>query len=236
MTHVVSSKSTALDANSFVYTEFVAHVANVQQQINQAAKHLENLAQKKHSDSNKLQSQEIQFIDPFGNKFKKSYFHHELIGNIINKLRKNYVPKYLQKYIKFGWMKNDSIIPIQDSDLKQNVAECQNTTLVTYVTITAWLGYCSYMLSNQKVLNLLVTDTVESLKQKLGLNNEVSEIQLRLGASRNYSCIPDVRDWQSAKELKSNDTVLSCELFQDNWILMVNVTDDKVSLLLLLFQ
>ncbi|CAF2045554.1 unnamed protein product, partial [Rotaria magnacalcarata] len=87
---------------SFVYKELVLHVQTIQQQMIKLAKFIDDQCKTDEKIREKLKSRSFTFVDPYGNPTTNEYFDHEIISTIFNKYKKDYVPKYLQKWIKLG--------------------------------------------------------------------------------------------------------------------------------------
>ena len=62
---------------------------------------------------------------------------HELINGVVKIFKKNYVPKYLHQWIRFGQMIGNEILPLNESNLNSSVRQYQNKyPIITYGEIT----------------------------------------------------------------------------------------------------
>ncbi len=67
---------------------------------------------------NELKSRSLTIIDPYGDPVSKKYMDHELISTVLQKYKKNYVPKYLHHWIKFGILGPNCMSPLRNSELQ----------------------------------------------------------------------------------------------------------------------
>ncbi|CAF3279786.1 unnamed protein product [Rotaria socialis] len=105
-TAVISKLSTA-----FVYEDLVFHAHAIRQQNIEIATLIDNKYKNDKKKRKELKSRSLTFVDPYGNPTANAYFDHETINTIHSKYKKDYVPKYLQKWIKLGKMnQNDTQI------------------------------------------------------------------------------------------------------------------------------
>ncbi|CAF1427889.1 unnamed protein product, partial [Rotaria sp. Silwood1] len=121
-----TAASTAIiskDLSSFVYQDLIFHVQSIQYQMIEIAKYLDDRWKNEQKIQKELKSRSITFVDPYGNSITNKYMDHELISTLFMKYKKNYVPKYLQKWIKIGTMNQNSISTCTDSELKSSVFE-----------------------------------------------------------------------------------------------------------------
>ena len=59
--------------------------------------------------NDELKSRLFIFIDPYRYRFVKRFMDHTIINKIIIEFKNNYIPNYLQQWIKIGTL-NDDII------------------------------------------------------------------------------------------------------------------------------
>ncbi|CAF4415218.1 unnamed protein product, partial [Rotaria magnacalcarata] len=103
---------------SFVYQDLVVQVQAIQQQMIDIAKFIEDQCKTDKKIPKELKSRSFTIADPYGNPTVNEYFDHETISTIFNKYKKDYVPKYLQKWIKLGEMNQNGISPLNENELK----------------------------------------------------------------------------------------------------------------------
>jgi len=112
--------------SSFVYEDLVSHVQTIQNPIYEIVKILNDRWENEKRKRNELKSRSLIFIDPYGNRTIKKYMDHELINKIIIKYKKDYVPKYLQQWIKIGTINENAISSLNDCQLKSNISYYPN--------------------------------------------------------------------------------------------------------------
>jgi hypothetical protein len=99
---------------TFVYEDLISKVQMIQNQMNNIQIVLTNRWKIEKRKRDELKSRSLVFIDPYGNRTVIKHMDHEFIHNVINKYKKDYVPKYLQRWIKVGIMKDNIILPLND--------------------------------------------------------------------------------------------------------------------------
>jgi len=203
-----------------IYEDLVSQVEIIQNQTIEIETFLNDRYKNKISDE--LKSRSLTFIDPYGNHMTNKYFDHELISNVINRYKKNYVPKYLQSWIKFGTMKENQISPLNDSELKSTVADFENDyQFITYGQVTVWFKG-DYDSSQEKFESrVLLMDNLEKIKMQLLEQQHFTGIELKL-------CMIDEKSWNEGTLLKSEDTIMSRQLYQDNCVIMAKIFKEKV--------
>jgi hypothetical protein len=203
-----------------IYEDLVSQVETIQNRTIQIETILNDRYKNKISDE--LKSRSLTFIDPYGNHMTEKYFDHELISNVINRYKKNYVPKYLQSWIKFGTMKENQISPLNDSELKSIVADFENDyQFITYGQVTVWFKG-DYDSPQEKLESrVLLMDNLEKIKMQLLEQQHFTDIELKL-------CMIDEKNWNEGTLLKSEDTIMSRQLYQDNCVIMAKLFKEKV--------
>ena len=94
---------------SFIYEDLVSHVQNIQNQILQMNKVLDDRWVNQKKTRQEFKSRSITFVDSYGNRITNQYMDHELIATVFKKYKKNYVPKCLHKWIRIGEFNDDQI-------------------------------------------------------------------------------------------------------------------------------
>jgi hypothetical protein len=220
-------------SSSFVYEDLVSKVQIIQNQIFNIQHVLNNRWKNEKRKRDELKSRSLVFIDPYGNRAMNKCMDHEFIHIVIQKYKKDYVPKYLQKWIKIGIMKENMILPLNDYQLKSIVSHFVNGyEFMTYGEVTIWMGTYDNALVRKIVKRVMVTDNVKTIEEQLKKGREFDNIELK-------SCItnaqPNEENWNEGTILKSEDTVISCQLYEENCIIMAKVTKVKVNHLLFRF-
>ena len=154
--------ATIVIPSSFVYEDLVSKVQIIQNQIFNVQDILTNRWKNEKRKRDELKSRSLVFIDPYGNRTVNKYMDHEFIHTVIQKYKKDYVPKYLQKWIKIGIMKENMISAMTDCLLKSTVSYFENGyEFMTYGEMTIWMGTYDNALPRKVVLRVMVTDSIE---------------------------------------------------------------------------
>ncbi|CAF1443276.1 unnamed protein product [Adineta ricciae] len=96
----------------------------------------ENLVSK-----DRLKSRSFTFIDPYGHHLTEKFFDHDLISKVIKHFKKNYVPKYLQKWAQVGIMRGNTLSSLTDAQLNSPVSHFDaHFQFIAYGSVTVWLG------------------------------------------------------------------------------------------------
>jgi hypothetical protein len=160
---------------------------------------------------------------------------HELIIDIFKKYKEDYVPKYLQSWIKIGMMNNNHISLLNNFQLKSPVSNYSNDTqFIAYGQITLWIGNFSHLPLNKFDLNVLLTDNLDKIKNRIGQLGQLDDIQIKL-CTINESIIPNEVNWNESILLKPEDTIMSCQLYKNNRIAMGRFGGKRVNELLMIF-
>lgn len=89
---------------------------------------------------------------------------HQLISTVLKKFKKNDVPKYLQKWIRFGQIIEDDIKPLQEPKLNSTVAQyCNEYAITTYGKIIVWFGDFEAATIDRRMLKVRLNDSVENI-------------------------------------------------------------------------
>ena len=218
---------------SFVYEDLVVRIQTIQHQMVEGINYLDDQLMKANSIETQLKSHPLTIIDPYGNPITKQYMDHELINGSVKKFKKNYVPKYLHQWIRFGQMVENEIEPLNESKLNSSVGHYQSEyPIITYGEITIWLGDFRDVLPEKIVLKARLTDTMESILTNLKKQTNFTDIEFRL-CILNENTPPKEMNWNEGTILKSEDTPLSKDLHQDHCIIMANT--NKVNYYYFLF-
>jgi hypothetical protein len=211
--------------SSFVYEDLVSKVQTIQNQINEIHLVLIDRWKNEKRKRDELKSRSLVFIDPYGNQTVIKYMDHELISNIINKYKKDYIPKYLQKWIQIGTIKGNVLTPLNDGELRSNVsAFADGYQFITYGELTVWIGTYDNSVLQDVVLRVLLTDTLEKIKTRINGFGQFNSIELK-------ACVKNSKEenWNEGRMLKLDDTILSSQLFQDNCVVLAKINEKKVN-------
>ena len=213
---------------SFVYEDLIAKVQMIQNQMNNIQIVLTNRWKIEKRKRDELKSRSLVFNDPYGSRTVIKYMDHEFIHNVINKYKKDYIPKYLQQWIKVGIMKDSIILPLNDYELKSNVSQYKDGyEFITYGEVVVWVGTYNNAPSYRVVLRILLTDIVEKIKTRLKKFQRFTNIELKSFIT-NPNAEPNEKNWNEGTILKLEETIMSCQSFQNNCIIMAKVNEEKV--------
>ncbi|CAF3799018.1 unnamed protein product [Rotaria sordida] len=226
-----TASSTAVkptEATSFVYQDLIFHVQTIQHQMIEIEKFLDDQCKNQKKIQKELKSRSITFIDPYGNSITNEYMDHELINTLFKKYKKNYVPKYLQQWIKIGIMNQDTIIsPLDEYYLKLSVSEYPDGyQFITHGELTILIEYHEDIALQQFVLRVLVTDTIEKIKMQIQKLRKLPNIELKSFIAVDQVSRTTTQNWNEGRTLKLDETVLSSKLYEDNCIIIAKVLQE----------
>ncbi|CAF3226785.1 unnamed protein product [Rotaria socialis] len=213
----------------YVYEDLVFHVQAIQLQMIEIAKFIDDQAKNDQKMRMKLKSRSLTFVDPYGNPTTNQYFDHEIISTLFNKYKKDYVPKYLQKWIKLGKMNAGVILPLTERELNSTISEYDNGyCFVTYGEVNLSIIYSEHRRPHTLVLSVLLIDNVKKIKTRIPKTRRLENIELKSfttndESSKNVACLNEERT------LNPNDTVLSAKLYEHNCIIMAKLVEESAS-------
>ena len=213
---------------SFVYEDLVSHIQTIQPQIIAAIKYLDDQWNNEKKTQDQLKSRSLTIIDPYGNPMTQRYMDHKLLSTVIEKFKKTFVPKCLHQWIQFGQMVENKIVPMKDTDLNSTVGQYVNTyPIITYGEIIVWLKYKNDVSYDNLRLKVRLHDKLENLLTQI--RHQTNYIPLEVKTSiLNGDTIPNQKDWIESTILKSEDTLMSRNPYQTDFLTMVNI-DRKVN-------
>ncbi|CAF3851769.1 unnamed protein product [Adineta steineri] len=221
-TAVISKKP-----SSFIYENLVSQVQSIQNQIIEMENIISSLLEKEKKIQNELKSRLFIFIDPYGNRTTNNYMDHQSISKIIRDYKRNYVPKYLQQWIRIGTKNHDIISRLNEDELKSTVSEYENgQEFISYGQISVFIGIHEKFWTQSIVINMLLMDNRDKTKMKIKQQRRFPDFELK-------SCIidpniePNITNWEEGEILKSEETVMSNQLYQNNCIILAKVIDKK---------
>ncbi|CAF4074371.1 unnamed protein product, partial [Rotaria sordida] len=228
-----TASSTAVkstETTSFVYQDLIFHVQTIQHQMIEIAKFLDDRCKNQKNIQKQLKSRSITFIDPYGNSITNEYMDHELINILFKKYKKNYVPKYLQQWIKIGTMNQDIISPLDEYYRKLSVSEYSDGyQFITHGELTISIEYREDIAPQQFVLRVLVTDTIEKVKMQIQKLRKLPNIELKSFIVVDQVSRTTTQNWNEGRTLKLDETVLSSKLYEDNCIIIVKVLQETTA-------
>ncbi|CAF3189164.1 unnamed protein product [Rotaria sp. Silwood2] len=217
------------EPNSFVYQDLVLHVQTIQHQMMNITKYLDDQCINQKNIQKELQSRSLTLIDPYGNPITNKYMDHELISTLFKKYKKNYVPKYLQQWIKIGTIHQDIISRLDESYLKLSVSEYPDGyQFITHGELNILIEYREDIAPEQLVLHVLVTDTIEKVKMRIQKLRKLPNIELKSFIADQGSQMTR-QNWNEGRTLKLNETVLSSKLYEDNCIIVIKIFQEKTA-------
>jgi len=216
-------------SSSFIYEDLVSHVQTIRNQTIDFKNILDNRCKKETNLFNELKTRSLTFIDPYGNHMKDNHLDHELISKVFTKCMKDYVPKYLQSWIEIGTMNENIISSLNNFELNSAVSNYANDyQFIAYGQITIWIGSYKYSSPHQFAMRVLLTDNMDKIKTRIAQLGQFTHIQLK-SCTINENTKPNEKSWNEGIALKSEDTILSCQLYKDNCIIMGNLGQEKVN-------
>jgi hypothetical protein len=216
-------------STSFVYEDLIIHVQKIQNQMIETIKFLDDRWINEKKVRNQLKSRSLIFVDPYENQTINTYMDHELISTVFNKYKKDYVPKYLRQWIKIGKMNQNEITPVNECELRSSVSKyTDGYQFITYGEVTVWVGDYEYLPRLKAVLRVRLSDNMEKIKVYLKEQQKVVNIELK-SFIINQNVKPNRKNWEEGTILKSEDTIMSGQLYKDNYIIMAKIIKDKVN-------
>ena len=213
---------------SFVYEDLVSHVQTMQKQMIEVENILANLWTTNKKLQNELKSRSLIFLDHMGYRTIHNCMDHEQIGKVVRKYKENYIPKYLQRWVEFGTMRKNFISSLTDLQLKSTVSNYENgQEFVAYSEVMVWVVSCEYSVLRQTVMRVLLTDDMEKMKMKIRKRWQFTDIELKSCMIDGYAT-PTENNWSEGTLLKSDDTILSSQLFRKNCVIMGKVISNQV--------
>ena len=217
--------------SSFVYEHLIAQVKAIQQLATGIDTALRDRLKSEANKRDGLKFRTFTFVDPYGNKMIHEHMDQELIADVLRKYKKDYVPKYLQKWIKIGIQGQTTISPVHECDLRLNLREfTHGTEFIAYGDLTVWLGRYGETVPTTLSLQVSVMDTIEKIKTQMEERRRPGAIELK-SRILDGSNEPTENDWKEGKELRPEETLMSLRLYQENCVVLAKMTGETVSFL-----
>ncbi|CAF2144888.1 unnamed protein product [Rotaria magnacalcarata] len=212
----------------FVYEDLVFRVQAIQQQTIEIVKFIGDQCKNNKEIRKEFKSRSLTFMDPYGNPTTDEYFDHQIISTIFSNYKNDYVPKYLQKWIKIGKLNENGISPLSEHKLNSFVSEYDDGfRFITYGEVNISIIYSENRQPHSFILPVLLTDNIENLTRQIQKLQKLNNIKLKsliLNADTQIS----TACWNEGQRLKSDGTVFSYKLYEDNCIIMVKALEESV--------
>ena len=214
---------------SFVYEDLVSHIQTIQPQLIQAIKYLDDQWNNEKKTQDQIKSHSLTILDPYGSPITQKYMDHKQISAVLEKFKKNYVPKCLHQWIRFGQVVGNNIEPFQHTDLNLTVGQYENKyPIITYGEIGVWLGDEYDVSYDNFRLKVRLNDKMETIQAQIKNQTKYTPLEVKTSVI-NEGTKPEKRDWNEGTILKSEDTIMSKNLYQTGCIIMVKVDIKKVN-------
>jgi hypothetical protein len=125
-------------------------------------------------------------------------------------------------------MDQNVISPLSDCVTISTVSDyADGHQFITYGEVPVWIG--NYVRSPRMiVLRVLLNDNMEKIQRQLKEQLKFASIELK-----SFTINPNEKlkkeNWNEGKTLKSYDTIISCQIYQDNCIIMAKIARAIVS-------
>lgn len=215
-------------SGSFTYEDLVSQVQRIQNQMVQLENILDNQQKNGKNIQNNLKTRSFTFIDPYGNRTVNKYMDHYLISSVLKKYKKDYIPRYLRQWVQIGIMEGDSVTPFRPTNAHTTVSQyTDGYQFVTYGDTTVWVGYYESIAPETSVLHVRLNDNMERIKLYLEKQKNCTITQLK-SFTINKNGEPNRQNWHEGTTLKPEDTIISCQLYQDNRIIMAKTNQERM--------
>ena len=216
---------------SFVYENLISHTQQLQNQTELANKILDDQwRQSQKKTSQDFQSRSFTFVDPHGIRTNDKFMDHELISTVFRKFKKEYVPRYLKPWIKFGLVNENSITILNEEQLQSTVSKFENGTVFsTYVLVAVLVGNYQKMQPRRVLLTLPPLTTIKTIKEELKNTHSCVDIEFRSFNTSVESITPIRLAWNKGTTLKLEDNIISSKLYEYNNFIMAKLIERNVS-------
>ena len=215
--------------SSFIYEDLVSHVEIIQNQIIQIEKILDYRWTNEKRKHDEIKTRSLIFIDPYGNRTVKRFMDHEYINKITNEYKENYVPKYLQQWIKIGTINENiisSLTASSNSTVSNYVDSCQ---FIIYVQTTVYISCSGIHWLHNFVLPVLLTDNTEYIELRIKQHLQITDMELKLCIVTEEKREVSEKDWDENMVLKSKHTIMSCQLYQNKCVILAKIIRKNVN-------
>ena len=214
---------------SFVYEDLVSQIQTIQNQMTEMENTLDNQWNTNTTVRNELKSRSFTLINPYGHRTVHKYMDHELINKVFKKYKKDYVPKYLHQWIKIGTMNGDIISPLSDSELKSIVSHYEDGyQFITYGEIKVWIEINGRFRPQSLIVQTLLSDDMNKIITQIKKHRQFDDAELKYYTMKENTK-PDEKIWDQGTKLNLTDTISSRQLYEENCVFMMKLTDQKAS-------
>ena len=218
------------NSKSFVWNDLASHAQTIQYQMNEEIKYLDNRWTNDKKTHDQLKARPLTIIDPYGNRTTEQYLDHELIRTLLAKFKKNFVPRYLHQWIRFGKMVHDEIAPLKESELNSNLEQYHDEDLlITYGEIIVWIADRVNILPQKLVLKVCLMDNLEKIQKQITRLTEFTNMELKACSIDRDTKLVSVKSWNEGTIFRSEDTIMSKKLYQDDCVIIAKIDKDKVN-------
>jgi len=215
---------------SFVYENLISHTQQLQNQVMLANTILDDQWKNQKKTSQDFQSRSFTFVDPHGIRTNDKFMDHELISTVFRKFKKEYVPRYLKPWIKFGLVNENSITELNEEQLQSTVSKFENGTVFsTYVLVAVLVGNYQKMQPRRVLLTLPPLTNMETIKEELKNTHSCVDIEFRSFNTSVESITPIRLAWNKGTTLKLEDNIISSKLYEYNNFIMAKLIERNVS-------
>lgn len=212
----------------FVYEDLLRHVQTLQLKIIEISKCLTEQQKTEPAANNKLKARSLTLVDPFGNPVSNTYMDHELMSAVFQKYKKEYIPRYLQAWIKLGRLYGDVILPLSDYEMKSTVSQFpESVQFITYGEVTVWTVEDERFLARSSTFSVRLTDNIEKIKAEVTKRPRIRDVELK-SISINGSESPNEEQWKEGKAITVADTISSAQLYQPSSAVMAKLIKETV--------
>lgn len=218
---------------SFVYEDLVSRIVNMQTQMIQANKTIEERSNNDKNAQRQLASRSFTFIDPFGNRIKNRYADHWTIHKVVQKFRREFCQKYLQSWIQIGLSNGDQLYPLSEDQLKQTVSTYPNDQeFIAFGTVQVFIINASHQSLQETTVRVLLNDKLEKFEKRIQdirdhikkKPNTIRQIEMRVCSSDSSNQSNEQR-WNQGNICRMDETVFSSQLYQTNSVIIARILE-----------
>ena len=215
---------------SFFYEDLISHVQSIQKLMVKVEHQLSDQSQGDKKQEAKLKARSFTFIDPHGNPIVTEHLDHQSIGVVIKKFVKEYIPKYLQGWIKIGTINPQKAFKCDEVEMKSFVHQYPDgQQFVAYGQITGWIVDANDSWFEPLRLCVQLSDSMEKIKSHVRRSRLITaDLELRLSLMES-NAKPKAEDWYNGKQLQANDTIMLCKFYEKNRHLLLSISTGKVN-------
>jgi hypothetical protein len=104
---------------------------------------------------------------------------------------------------------------------------------MAYGEVIVWVGSYEDPWPRKIVLKVLLIDTMEEIEMQIKEQRQFTNIELK-SCTIDQNVKPNIMNWTEGTPLKSEDTIISSQLYQNNCVIMAKIVNTKVNCDLLL--